>query len=75
MSPLSLLKNRNLRQAVADYSLTSKLIGLMVLTAVMSLFLATTLQAVNEGHSYRNNIRGGAPVCIPVRQGRFGFWR
>jgi len=39
-----------------DYSITHKLIALMLLAALTSLFIATTVQAISTSYSYRNNI-------------------
>lgn len=43
-------------KGLADYSITRKLIALMLLAAVTSLFIATTIQAISASYTYRQNI-------------------
>ena len=43
-------------KGLADYSITRKLVALMLLAAVTSLIIATTMQAISSSYTYRQSI-------------------
>jgi len=49
-----------------DISITRKVTVLMLLASVISLFLATTMQAINEGHAYRSAIENNLITVADV---------